>query len=123
MKRGQVVALIAGATVGIAGVTLGVILARKEGRDAARRFLDESQLGQKSVQAAQQFATSARKMSEQVARTAAEQYQTQMPKAREALNNVIQQAPQAAGALAAVMPRRALKGKLTDDGDIPEANI
>jgi hypothetical protein len=123
MKRGQVVALIAGATVGIAGVTLGVILARKEGRDAARRFLDESQLGQKSVQAAQQFATSARKMSEQVARTAAEQYQTQMPKAREALNNVIQQAPQAAGALAAVMPRRALNGKLTDDGEIPEANI
>ncbi|HEV8190841.1 MAG TPA: hypothetical protein VGP82_05070 [Ktedonobacterales bacterium] len=116
MKRGQLVALIAGATVGIAGVTLGVILARKEGRDAARRFLDESQVGQKSVQAAQQIATSARKVGEQVARTATEQYQTQLPRAREAINSVIQQAPQAAEALSAVMPRRALNGKVTDGG-------
>jgi hypothetical protein len=115
MKRGQLVALIAGTTVGIAGVTLGVVLARKEGRDAARRFLDESQVGQRSRQAAQQLATSARKVGEQVARTASEQYQTQMPRAREAFNNALQQAPQAAEALSSMMPRRALNGKADAD--------
>lgn len=89
MKAGQVAALVAGVTLGVAGVTLGVVLARKEGRDAAMRFIEENRLRERGTAAAQQLATSARKVGEQVARTAAEQYQAQMPRAREALAGVV----------------------------------
>ena len=66
MKRGQLVALIAGATLGVAAVTIGVILAREEGREAARRFLNENQIGQKSQQAAQVVANTAKRVGNQV---------------------------------------------------------
>ncbi|HEX6540825.1 MAG TPA: hypothetical protein VF040_03645 [Ktedonobacterales bacterium] len=120
MKRGQIVALIAGAVLGIAGVTLGIILAREEGRTAARRFLDENQIGQRSQQAAQVVADTARRVGSQVAQTAQEQY----PRAREAVTNAISQAPQAVGAISSALPKGLFNGKSTPaEGELPEANI
>ncbi|MBF6592387.1 MAG: hypothetical protein IVW57_17900 [Ktedonobacterales bacterium] len=114
MKPKQVVALIAGATLGMGAVTLGVILARKEGREAARRFAEQyGELGQRGSQVAQSFANQARQVGGQVAKTATEQYKAQLPKAKEVFNNVIAQAPQAAGALAGVRARASQNGKHT----------
>jgi ElaB/YqjD/DUF883 family membrane-anchored ribosome-binding protein len=120
MKRGQLVALIAGATLGIAGVAIGVILAREEGREAARRFMNENQIGQRSQQAAQTLASTARKVGNQVAQTAQEQY----PRARSAVSNAISQAPQAVGAISSALPKGFFNGKsATAEGELPEANI
>lgn len=120
MKRTQVVALIAGMALGLSGMALGVTLARKEGRDAARRFLDQyGDLGQKGSQAALTIASQARKVGGQVAKTAAEQYTTQMPRAREALSGIVAQAPQAAEALTAAFARgtASLNGKVESSND------
>ncbi len=120
MKRGQLIALIAGATLGVAAVTIGVILAREEGREAARRFLNENQVGQKSQQAAQAVASTARKVGSQVAQTAQEQY----PRAKEAVTNAISQAPQAVGAISSALPKGLFNGKsTTTEGELPEASI
>jgi gas vesicle protein len=121
MKRNQLVALIAGATLGIAAVTIGIILAREDGREAARRFLNENQIGQKSQQAAQAVASTARKVSNQVAQTAQEQY----PRAKNAVSNAISQAPQAVGAISSALPKGLFNGKpaTTTEGELPEASI
>jgi hypothetical protein len=112
MKRGQVAALVAGAAVGLGCVALGFMLARKEGRDAARRFVDQyGELGQKSSHAAASIANSARQVGERAAKTAAEQYKAQLPKAKEVWSNVVTQAPQAAGALASALSRGTQNGK------------
>lgn len=109
MKRTQVVALVAGVTLGLGGVALGVILARQEGREAARRFIDQyGDLGQKGSQRAMQLAQQARQVGGQVAKTASEQY---LPKAKDALNTVRTQAPQAAAALGSALSRSGLNGK------------
>src|SRR5713101_4942338 len=42
MKRTQVAALVAGTALGLAGVTLGVVLSRKEGRAATRKLLGKT---------------------------------------------------------------------------------
>lgn len=101
MKRGQVAALLAGAALGLAGVTLGVIVSREEGRKAALRFLERSGT----------VADQARKAGERVARTAVEQYQANAPKAAEVLGNVMAQAQPAAEAIGARLPHVSLNGK------------
>lgn len=118
MKRGQLVALIAGAALGVAAVTIGIVLAREDGREAARRFLNENQIGQKSQQAAQAVASTARKVGNQVAQTAQEQY----PRAKSAVSNAISQAPQA---VSAALPKGLFNGKsaTATEGELPEASI
>ncbi len=101
MKRGQVAALAFGAALGLTGVTVAVVLSRKEGREAARTLL-----GKTSTVAEQ-----ARKSGERVAKIAVEQYQAQAPRAIEALNSVMTQAPQTAEALSAKLPKFGLNGK------------
>lgn len=103
----RVGALVLGATIVGGGVALGVLLAREEGRAAARRFLDQygTQVGQKVTPAAQTFAAQAAKVGSQVAQRATEQGQAQLPKVREALSGVIAQAPQTAGALVGTFSR------------------
>ena len=101
MKRTQVAALVAGTALGLAGVTLGVVLSRKEGRAATRKLL-----GKTSTMAEQ-----ARRASEIVAKSAFEQYQAQAPRAVEALNTVLAQAPQAAEALSGKLPKLMLNHK------------
>lgn len=94
MKRGQVAALIAGATLGLAGVTLAVVVSRAEGREAARRMLDRTA----------PVADQVRKAGERAAKVAVAQYQVSAPKAVEAFNTVLAQAPQAAGTLRERLP-------------------
>ncbi|HLZ23524.1 MAG TPA: hypothetical protein VKQ30_15535 [Ktedonobacterales bacterium] len=112
MKRGQVAALLAGATLGLAGVTLAIVISREENRIAARRMLERSGT----------VADQARKVGQRVARTAVEQYQTTAPKAAGVIGNVMAQAqpaaqaitaklPQAAEAITAKLPRVSLNGK------------
>lgn len=107
MKRARVGALVLGAAIVGGGVTLGMLLAREEGRAAARRFLDQygNEYAQKGTQAAQTFAAQAVKVGSQVAQKATEQGQIQLPKVRDALNGVIAQAPQTAGALVGALSR------------------
>lgn len=100
MKRGQVAALLAGTALGLAGVTIALVVARKEGREATKRFLERSST----------VADQARKAGKRVARTALEQYQATAPKAAEAVSNVIAQAPQAAEAISAKLPKISLNG-------------
>src|SRR5262245_41616824 len=101
MKRTQAAALVAGATLGLAGVTLAVVLSRREGREATRKLLAKT-----STVRAQ-----ARRASEIVAKTAVEQYQAQAPRAIGALNSVLAQAPQAAEVLSGRLPKLALNHK------------
>jgi hypothetical protein len=121
MRRGQLVALIAGAALGVAAVTIGIVLAREDGREAARRFLNENQIGQKGQQAAQAVASTARKVGNQVAQTAQEQY----PRAKSAVSSAISQAPQAVGAISSALPKGLFNGKsaTTTEGELPEASI
>jgi hypothetical protein len=102
MKRGQVAALLAGAVLGLASVTLAVVVSRKEGREAALHLLERSTV----------VADQARKAGERVARTAVEQYQANAPKAAEVIGNVMAQAPQAAEAISARLPRVPLNGRV-----------
>jgi ABC-type transporter Mla subunit MlaD len=112
MKRKQVVALVAGAALGMSAVALGVLLARKEGRDAARRFAEQyGDLGQRGSQVANSIANQAKQLGGQVAKNAADQYKAQLPKAKEALNSAIAQAPQMAGVLAGAFARGSQNGK------------
>src|SRR5258708_20028320 len=97
MKRTQVAALVAGTALGLAGVTLGVVLSRKEGREATRKLL-----GKTSTMAEQ-----ARRTGELVAKTAFEQYQAQAPGAVEALNTVLARPPQPPQPLTAQFPNLA----------------
>jgi hypothetical protein len=101
MKRAQLAALFAGAALGLAGVTVAVVLSRQEGRAAARKLLDR----------AAPVAEQARKAGERVATTAVEQYQAIAPKAVEALNTVRAQAPQLAETVVANLPKVAANGK------------
>ncbi|HEX6123153.1 MAG TPA: hypothetical protein VFY89_08330 [Ktedonobacterales bacterium] len=97
-------------------MTIGVILAREEGREAARRFLNENQIGQKSQQAAQVVANTAKRVGNQVAQTAQEQY----PRAKSAVSNAISQAPQTVGS---VLPKGLFNGKSAPQGELPEASM
>lgn len=94
MKRGQVAALVAGATLGLAGVSLAIVVSRAEGREAARRLMDRTA----------PVADQVRKAGERAAKVAVEQYQANAPKAVEAFNSVLAQAPQAAETLRARLP-------------------
>lgn len=117
MKRTRTAAFVVGTALGLGGVALGIVLARKEGRDAARRFVAQyGGLGEKGSKAAATFANSARQVGGQVAKTAAEQYKTQMPKAKEVWGTVVAQAPQAAGVLAGAIAR----GTQNGNGEHPE---
>ena len=101
MNKAQVAALLAGAALGVAGVTVGIALSRKEGREAARRLIEK----------AQPVAGQAREVGERVARTATEQYNALAPKAAEVISTMRAQAPQAAEALSAKLPKFALSAK------------
>jgi hypothetical protein len=101
MKRAQVAALVAGAALGLAGVTAAVALSRKETRQAALQLARNSAAvgarGSKLAggwaaqgsKVAGAWAVQARKLSEEVARQAAEQYQAQAPRAIETLSGVL----------------------------------
>jgi gas vesicle protein len=115
MKRGQWVALAGGTALGLVGVATGVVLARREGREAARRWLEEY---------GAPMADQAKQLGSQIASAAAEQYQAQMPKAveawntyapqaREAINNLVAQAPQAVNALTSALPGGNSKAEAT----------
>ncbi len=92
MNRGQWMAVAGGAAVGLVGMAAGVALSRREGREAARRWL--TLYGMPLAGSAKQFAASA-----------VEQYQAQMPKAVEALNTYAPQARDALGNLVAQAPQ------------------
>lgn len=101
MKRAQVAALVAGAALGLVGVTAAVVLSRKESREAALNLARTSaELGAKGSKVAGEWAVQgskvagelavqARKISAEVARQAAEQYQAQAPRAVETLSGVL----------------------------------
>jgi len=112
MKRAQIIGIAAGVTVGLLGVGIGVAMARKEGRDAARRWLEQSSdLRDRSAKAAKTLADQARRVGGQVADQARKQYEVQAPRVQERLNGLIAQAPQAADALNAAISRTGLNGK------------
>ncbi len=119
MKRGQWAALAGGTALGLVGVATGVVLARREGREAARRWLE--QYGAPMADQAKQLGN---QIASQIASAAAEQYQAQMPKAveawntyapqaREAINNLVAQAPQAVNALTSALPGGNSKAETT----------
>jgi hypothetical protein len=102
MKRAQVTALIAGAALGLAGVTAAVVVfSRKESREKAIELArSTAQLGRESGKAAGEWITQgtkvagewaeqARHIGSDVAKQAVEQYQAQAPKAVETLNNLL----------------------------------
>jgi hypothetical protein len=90
MKRAQVAALVAGAALGLVGVTAAIVLSRKETREAALNLARTSaELGAKGSKVAGELAVQARKISAEVARQAAEQYQAQAPRAVETLSGVL----------------------------------
>lgn len=102
MNRGQWMAVAGGTALGLVGVAAGIVLSRREGRDAARRWL--TKYGMPLAGSAWQFGA-----------TAVAQYQAQMPKAvaalntyvpqaRDALGNLVAQAPQAASAVVGALP-------------------
>jgi polyhydroxyalkanoate synthesis regulator phasin len=102
MKRAQVAALVAGAALGLAGVTTAVVVfSRKENREKAIELAKTSaKLGkqgrkaagewvEKGTKVAGEWAEQARQIGGDVAKQAVEQYQTQAPKAVETLNNLL----------------------------------
>jgi hypothetical protein len=101
MKRTQVAALLVGALLGLAGVTVAVILSREEGRDAAGRLLEKSR----------PVAEQARSLSERAAKTAVAQYQTLAPRATEALSAAREKAPLAMNTLGSYLPKFGQNGK------------
>jgi len=106
MNKAQIIGIAAGVTVGLLGVAVGVALARQEGREAARKWL--AQTGD----LAQRGQSKARELSDQVRRTAIEQYQAQAPKVQERISGLASVAPQAADALNAALSRGGLNGKV-----------
>jgi flagellar biosynthesis/type III secretory pathway protein FliH len=112
MNRAQIIGIAAGVTVGLLGVGVGVALARKEGRDAARRWLEQSSdLRERSAKAARSLAEQAKRAGAQVADQARKQYEVQAPRVQERINGLIAQAPQAADALNAAISRTGLNGR------------
>ncbi len=101
MKRTQVAALLAGAALGLTGITAAVVLSRKEGRDAARRLIEKGR----------PVAEQAKVFGEKAARTAVEQYQVVAPKAIETSHTLREQAPHAAEAISAKLPSIGQNGK------------
>jgi hypothetical protein len=101
MKRTQVAALLVGALLGLAGVTIAVILSREEGRDAAGRLLEKSR----------PVAEQARSLSGRAAKTAVAQYQTLAPRATEALSAAREKAPLAMNTLGSYLPKFGQNGK------------
>ena len=100
MKKAQVIGIATGVAVGLLGVAVGVALARQEGREAARRWLEQSgDLAQKGQQRAIE-------LGQQVRKTAAEQ----APKVQERLTKII--SPQAADALNEAMAGASHNGKV-----------
>lgn len=95
MTRGQWIALGGGATLGLIGVAAGVVLARREGREAASRLM---------AQYGAPLAEQAKQLGSQVASAAVEQYQAQKPRAVEAWNTYVPQAREAATALVGALP-------------------
>ncbi len=102
MKRTQVAALLAGAALGLAGVTVAVVLSRKEGRETARKLIAKTQ----------PVAEQAKKAGERVVKTATEQYQVIAPKAAEVVQTVRDQAPRAVETVAGIFPRSSQNGKI-----------
>ena len=94
-------ALLAGAALGIVGVTAAVVLSRKDGREAARKLVAKSQ----------PVAEQARKAGERVVKTATEQYAVFAPKAAEVVQSVREQAPRAVETVAGIFPRASQNGK------------
>jgi hypothetical protein len=101
MKRGRVIAVVAGAALGLAGVAAAVALTRKEYRETAAKVARvsadvgargskiASELAAQGGKVAGEWAVQARKIGEEVARQAAEQYQAQAPRAIETLSGVL----------------------------------
>ena len=101
MNRTQVAALVAGATLGLAVVTIAVALSRKEGRDAAQRILEKSK----------PVAEQARNISERAAKSAVAGYQTLAPRATEAWSTAREKAPQAVTTFGSRLPKFVQNGK------------
>jgi hypothetical protein len=101
MKRTQVAALLAGAALGLTGLTVAVALSRKEGRAAARDLLAKTQ----------PVAVQAKRAGGQIVKTASEQYQVLAPKAAEVVQAVREQMPHAVETLSGVLPRLSPNGK------------
>ncbi len=101
MNRTQIAALVAGATLGAAGVAIAVVLSRKEGREAAERILEKSK----------PVAEQAKTMSERAAKSAIAGYQTLAPKATEVWSTAREKAPQAVTTFSSRLPRFAQNGK------------
>lgn len=102
MNKAQVIGIVTGVTVGLLAVAVGVALARDEGREAARKWLEQSgDLAQKGQQRAAAF-------SQQARQTAVEK----APQVRDRLTTMIAPASQqAADALNAAFARAGLNGK------------
>lgn len=92
MNRGQWAALIGGTALGLTAIAATIILARREAREAAQEWYQ--QYGTPVVDQAKQI-------SKQVRDAAVEQYNTQAPKAMDAVNKVV---PQARERLSAILP-------------------
>jgi hypothetical protein len=91
-----VIGIAAGVTVGLLGVAVGVALAREEGREAARKMLEQSgDLAQKSQQRAVEIGQRVRTNT--------------VPNLQNRLNTMI--SPQAAEALNSALARTGLNGK------------
>lgn len=102
MKRTQVAALLAGAALGLAGVTaVTIMLSRKEGRETARKLISKTQ----------PVAEQARKAGERVVKSATEQYQVIAPMAAGVVQTVRDQAPRAVETVAGIFPRIPQNGK------------
>lgn len=101
MKRTQVAALLAGAALGLAGVTVAVVLSRKDGRETARKLIAKTQ----------PVAEQARKAGERVMKSATEQYQVIAPKAAGVVQTVRDQAPRAVETVTGIFPRASQNGK------------
>ena len=101
MKRTQVAALLAGAALGLAGVTVAVVLSRKDGRETARKLIAKTQ----------PVAEQAKKAGERVMKSATEQYQVIAPKAAGVVQTVRDQAPRAVETVTGIFPRASQNGK------------
>ena len=106
MNKAQIIGIAAGVTVGLLGVAVGVALARQEGREAARKWLAQTN------EMALRGQSRARELGEQVRRNAIEQYHTQAPRVQERLSGLVSVAPQAADALNAAFNRGGQNGKI-----------
>ncbi len=104
MNKAQIIGIATGVTVGLLGVAVGVALARKEGREAARKWIAQTS------ELAQRGQSRALELGERARRTAIEQYQAQAPKVQERLSGLVSVAPQAADALNAALNRGGMNG-------------